>query len=265
MNITRSYALALRYWYLLSSQIQRIFQVFVWGTFDVLLWGFLTRYLSSVGMDAFNFTTVLLGALILWQLVTRVQQSFVVVFLEDIYTRNFLNLFSSPLRISEYVVGIIMISSVMTAAAFVFIAMMAVWIFGLSMSIAQTTIVLPVIILACFGLAVGILAAAVVMRFGPSAEWFVWPIPAVIGPFAGVFYPISVLPSWAQGAAHFLPPTYAFEAFRASMNGTTMPQGSFVALVLSLVYLIGAGCLFSAAYRWALRTGAIVRYGAEAS
>jgi hypothetical protein len=41
------------------------------------------------------------------------------------------------------------------------------------------------LILFLFGVALGICTSAVVLRLGPSAEWFVWPVPAVVSPFAG--------------------------------------------------------------------------------
>ncbi len=102
MNFSVSYAIFLRYWYLLLNTPQRLVQVFIWSVFDIVLWGFVTRYLSTLGVSGFNFTTILLGSLVFWQLITRIQQGFIMVFLEDAWSRNFLNLFASPMRISEY-------------------------------------------------------------------------------------------------------------------------------------------------------------------
>ena len=56
------------------------------------------------------------------------------------------------------------------------------------------------------------------LRYGPAAEWFVWPIPAVLSPFAAVFYPLSALPKWMQYLSHALPPSHVFESMRASQS-----------------------------------------------
>src|SRR4029077_577479 len=70
-------------------------------------------------------------------------------------------------------------------------------------------------ILFLFGIALGIFACALVLRLGPAAEWFIWPIPALISPFAGVLYPLSTLPPWMQFIARLLPASYVFEGMRA--------------------------------------------------
>ena len=74
-------------------------------------------------------------------------------------------------------------------------------------------------VLFLFGIALGIIASALVLRLGPSAEWFIWPIPALISPFAGVFYPLDVLPEWMQFVARCLPPAYVFENLRSLVKG----------------------------------------------
>jgi ABC-2 type transport system permease protein len=116
------------------------------------------------------------------------------------------------------------------------------------------------------GIALGIAGAAMVLRLGPASEWFVWPLPAVLSPFAGVFYPLSTLPGWMQAISRVLPPSYVFEGMRAivrrgSWNGT----GLVVALVLSLLYIAAAGLFFRHVFRVAVRTGLLARYSAEST
>jgi len=76
------------------------------------------------------------------------------------------------------------------------------------------------LVLFVFGIALGIVGSAVVLRLGPAAEWFVWPIPALVSPFAGVFYPVTTLPVWMQYVSRLLPPSYVFEGLRAIVSGT---------------------------------------------
>src|SRR4051812_5407835 len=105
MNLKPIYAIFLRYWFLLRDSPQRIFQILVWAGINVILWGFLTQYLNQVGNSGVNFTITLLGAVMLWEFLVRIQQGISTPALEDIWARNLLNMFGSPLRVTEYALG----------------------------------------------------------------------------------------------------------------------------------------------------------------
>src|SRR5208337_3666860 len=70
--------------------------------------------LNSVSGSGHDFVPTLLGGVLLWDFCTRMMQGVSTAFLEDVWSRNFLNLFSSPLSISEYIFGLV-ITSVMTS------------------------------------------------------------------------------------------------------------------------------------------------------
>ena len=74
MNASRIGAIVLRMFYLYRGSPQRIFPIFIFVAIDVLVWGFLTRYLNSVSHADFNFVPALLGAVLLWDFLTRVMQ-----------------------------------------------------------------------------------------------------------------------------------------------------------------------------------------------
>ena len=74
MSRSRVGAVVLRILYLYRGSPQRIFPIFVWVVVDIVLWGFLTRYLNSVSRSDFNFVPALLGAVLLWDFLTRVMQ-----------------------------------------------------------------------------------------------------------------------------------------------------------------------------------------------
>src|SRR6185295_11706448 len=99
---------------------------------------------------------------------------------------------------------------------------------------------------------------ALVLRLGPSAEWFVWPIPALLSPFAGVFYPIATLPGWMQHVALLLPPSYVFEGMRAIVMGGTVAWSSLaISGVLAVIDVLVASLFFTRVYRHGVRTGLI--------
>ena len=194
MNATRTLAIALRQFYLLRGSPVRILPLFIWVAIDILLWGFITKYLNSMATPGTNFIPILLGAVLLWDFFSRVMHGIATSFFEDVWSRNFLNIFASPLTISEYLAGLVLTSILTSIVGLLVMLLLATAGFGLSLFTYGLAVIPFILVLFLFGVALGITGTALVLRFGPAAEWFVWPIPAMLSPFAGVFYPIETLP-----------------------------------------------------------------------
>ena len=257
-------AILLRQWYLLRGSPVRVLPMFAWVAIDIVLWGFISRYLNAVSGAGINFTTVFLGAVLLWDLCGRVMQGLTTAFLEDVWSRNFLNLFASPLSISEYVAGLILASIATSLIGLTVMLALAVPVFGLSLLGLGPQLLIFLVVLYGFGVALGVLASAMVLRFGPASEWLVWPIPALLSPFCAVFYPLAVLPAWMQGIAHVLPPSYVFEGMRALLQGRPFAMSAALTAVgLAALEIALAGFGFVRVYRRAVRTGLLARYSAE--
>jgi ABC-2 type transport system permease protein len=264
MHPRRTAAIVLRQFYLMRGSPARILPLFGWVAIDIILWGFITRYLNSIARSGFNFVPVLLGAVLMWDFFTRVMQGVTIAFFEDVWSRNFLNIFATPLSIWEYVLGLVISSIATSSFGLIVMLMLATSVFGLSFFVYGLILVPSLLILFAFGIALGIIASAIVLRLGPAAEWFIWPIPALLSPFAAVFYPLSTLPRWMQYVAHLLPPSYVFEAMRAILAGrATSPVVLLWAASLAVLYIALAGWFFARIYRQAVRTGLIARYSAE--
>ena len=263
MNFRRAYAVFFRYTLLLWGNPQRLVQIFVWGSFDVILWGFLTKYLNGVGNAGFSFVPTLLGGIILSDFLSRVQQGTATPALEDIWSSNLLNYFASPLKVSEYILGLIS-SAILTTILAMTVMLSIATMFGFSILSYGLSLSLFVLILFLFGIALGIIAAAIVLRYGPSSEWFIWPMVYVLTPFVGVFYPIAVLPHWMRAIAAILPPSYVFEGMRGIVLGapSSLPSILF-GVILSCVYVVLAGIFFRFIFRTVVRYGLLARYSAE--
>ena len=242
--------------------------IFLWLIIDVIQWGFISKYLGSFGEATFSFITVILGAIILWEFMARIQQGIMMAFLEDIWTQNFINFFASPLKIREYLSGLVMTSVVSGLAGFLVMVAIAGALFGYSVLKIGGLIVPFMAILLVFGTAMGIFVSAVVFRLGPSAEWLGWPIPMVLSLFAGVYYPISALPPSLAVCARLIPPSYVFQSLRAILSSGGSPPdlvpNLIIGGVLSIVYLMGASYFFVIIYRRNLKSGSIARFNAEA-
>lgn len=264
MAFQRTAAIVVRQYYLLRGSPSRVVPMFAWVTIDIALWGFITRYLNMVTSPGFNFVPALLGAVLLWDFLVRVMQGVTMTFFEDVWARNFLNIFATPLSIAEYVGGLILSSIGTSTIGLLVMVLLASLAFGLSFVSYGLMLIPFFLVLFLFGIALGIVGCGIVLRLGPASEWFIWPIPALLSPFAGVFYPISTLPAWMQYISHALPPSYVFEAMRKIVRGGAPAAYELPwAACLALVYVMLAASFFQRIYRHAVRTGLIPRFSAE--
>jgi ABC-2 type transport system permease protein len=263
-HLRRVAAILLRQFYLIRGSPARLLPLFVWAAIDIVLWGFITRYLNTVVSSGLNFVPVLLGAVFFWDFFTRVMYGVTTTFLEDVWSRNFLNLFATPLSISEYLSGLVLSSIATSTVGLIVMFVLVTLVFGLSFVVYGLALIPFMLVLFLFGVALGVAAVAIVLRYGPAAEWFTWPLPVVLSPFAAVFYPLSTLPRWMQYVSHLLPPSYVFESMRSILaGGSASWMGLLWSLSLAVLYILLAGLFFVRIYRHAIRTGLIARYSAE--
>lgn len=259
-------AIVLRQWYLMRGSPTRILPIFAWVTIDIVLWGFITRYLNSLNDHGVDFVPRLLGAVLFWDFFTRIMQGVTTAFLEDIWSRNFLNIFATPLTIAEYVSGLVLTSIITGLMGLIVMLVMATSIFGLDFLSYGMALVPFLVTLFLFGIALGVIASAMVLRLGPASEWLVWPMPALLAPFVGVFYPLSTLPAWMQAVGHLLPPSYVFEGMRAIVSGQSLDSVNLLmGLLMSLIYVVLGTWFFQRIYRHAVRSGLLARYSAEST
>jgi ABC-2 type transport system permease protein len=257
-------ALTLRQFYLFRGSPARNLALFTWVTVDIVLWGFISRYLNSVAMPGLNFVPLLLGAVLLWDFMVRVMTGVTTAFFEDVWSRNFLNIFATPLTIPEYVGGIVITGIATSLLALLAMILLATLAFGFSFFAYGLMLAPFLLVLFLLGITLGILGSSIVLRLGPPAEWLVWPIPALLSPFAGVFYPLSTLPGWMRFFSRLLPASYVFEGMRAAIHsGKVSAQELLLGGSLAVFYLLLASWFFARIYRYAVRTGLIARYSAE--
>lgn len=270
MNPTRTFAVVLRQYYLFRSSPVRILPLFAWVTIDMVLWGYLARYLNGVTAQPAasgslpDFIPALLGAVLFFDFFSRVMQGVATAFFEDVWARNFLNFFATPLTIADYLGGLLVTGILTSLVALAVMLTLATAVFGLSFAAYGALLVPFLLVLVVFGLAMGIVACAIVLRLGPASEWFIWPIPSLMAPLAGVFYPLSTLPGWLQVVGRVLPLSYVFEGMRTVVAGGEVAGSDLVtAAALTLFYLALASWWFARVYRQAVRSGLIARYSAE--
>jgi ABC-2 type transport system permease protein len=228
-----------------------------------MVWGFVSQFLQqqAVGNEGFGrFITFLIGGIILWDALFRSQQGVAISYLEDVWTRNLLNIFAAPIRMSEYLaasftVGLLRV--LVTAAILAVIAWLA---YAFNLFQFRWALVLYYGNLMIFGWTLGILSISMILRWGHAAESLAWAVPFMIQPFACVFYGVEVLPPWMKAVALALPPAHVFEGMREVLRGGDVDMGRLaLAAGLNVFYLGAAGWLFSRMFAVARERGLLVK------
>lgn len=262
MRLHRVMALFMRHVYLYRRSLPRLMEIFYWPFLDLLLWGFISLYLMRFGKALPNFVAFLLGALILWDILFRSQQGISVSFLEDVWARNLLNLFASPLKPEEYILGLMLVSSFKIVIAGVVLSGLAWVLYSFNIFLLGVSLIPFVLSLVIMGWAIGIITTSLILRFGQQAEVLAWGIAFLFQPVSAVFYPVSVLPSVLQAVARFIPASYVFEGMRAVIATGVFPHKELLwSFGLNAAYIIGAFFIFCRVLKTVKKKGLLARIG----
>jgi ABC-2 type transport system permease protein len=239
----RIWAIVLRHAYLHRRSPARIMEIFFWPIMDLLVWGFITVYLKE--MDFPPGVLFFIGVLILWDVLYRSQQAISLSITEEFWVRNFVNIFISPLSITEFVLALCLVGLIKSAITTLVMTLLALWLYHFDLTQVGIALVPFLINLFLFGWSVGMFTMGVILRFGRAAEALIWGMPFLLQPITAVFYPVDILPGPLQAIAQCLPATYVFEGMRNVLqNGLFSWQAMLQALFLNCGYLILGACFF---------------------
>ena len=262
MKFHRMYALFLRHIYLIKSSFPRILDLIYWPTIQIVLWGFISKFFT-LHSDFYNHTIgIILSCAILYDFLFRSSISFNMLFLEEIWSRNFTNLFVAPLKVSEIITALTATALLRTLIGIVPAVLIATPFFGVSLFSLGPTLILLFLSLYLFGITLGLLVTAGLLRYGPAFENIAWSSLFLLAPLGCVYYPLSILPNWLQMLAKGLPLVYIFEEARSILINNTVNYSNIIsALALNLVYFISAVVIFYLAFSGARNKGTLINVG----
>ena len=76
--------------------------------------------------------------------------------------------------------------------------LIAIPLFGISLMDLGLPLTLLLLSLYLFGITLGLLVTAGLVRFGPSFENIAWASLFFIAPIGCIYYPVEILPNWLQ-------------------------------------------------------------------
>ena len=262
MNSNRIRALIFRHLFLYRRSLPRLMEIFYWPLLDLVVWGFITLYLDRFKSGLPSVVAFFIGALILWDILFRAQQGITISFLEEVWSRNLMNLFASPVTPGEFLTATMTLSLCKVGAVLI-VSVLVAWIFySFNLFILGLSLIPFILNLIIMGWFIGILTTAIIMRYGQEAEVLAWGMVFIFQPVSCVFYPVNVLPDLLQVVAQLIPAAHVFEGMRAVITNNGFPFTELMwASGLNVLYIIGAIAWFHHTHAIVKIKGILVRVG----
>jgi len=238
--INRIYALLIRYKNISFGSFPRLLSIFYWPTVQILFWGYFTNFfMSNNEFGVWSVLNIILSAVILWDVLFRGQLGLTMSFFEELWSRNLPNLFITPIKDLEIVIGLVLISLIRTIIGLTPAVFFANYFFNFHLFELGFYLVFLFFNLIVVGWAVGFIVSGLVLRYGHAFEELAWAIIFIILPFSCVYYPLSSLPEIIQNIVQILPTVHIFESMRElAINGNFNKHDLFKIIFLNLVYII---------------------------
>jgi len=261
-RLKRIFAIAYRHIVVWPKDMGAIVDAFWWPSFDMLLWGLMTVYIQRQQVTALpHITSFIIAGIILWMFVYRSQQEMGVLFLREFWDKNLLAVLSTPISITEYFIATMCVGLVKLTVSGVYMSLLGYVLFQFNIFVFGWYLIPMIFTLILTGLWTGFLVMGLVIQYGYRVQSLAWSMIMIVMPFSAVFYPVTVLPSWMQVVARWMPTSYIFEGMRDVIVTGTMDMNIFVtANVLNLIYLILSCFFFAWGFRKARINGMIVKF-----
>ncbi len=262
MNAGRIMAVIWRQAYEVRRNPNHLTNMIYWPIINIAVWGFFTLYLAHGDQLRPTLLNGLLGAAILWGLFNCFQRDMALGFLEELWSRNMVNLFASPLGIDEYIAALIVVNFLKTLVSVAAMSLLALCCYHYNIGPDLLRLAPFMLVLALAGIAVGVAVTGLIFRYTTKVQGLAWSFAGVLMPVSCVFYPLNSLALPLQRLAWMLPTTHAFEGMRQVVTGDGLPIYHLIwGLGLDIIYLLLAAWWFQKLFDAARRRGLLVKMG----
>jgi ABC-2 type transport system permease protein len=260
MSLVRIYGIFLEHIFRLRHSWEEIVDTFYWPIMDIILWGFLTIFISKQNGFGAIFVSFLMGGIILWTIVWRAQQDISLSLLVDVWSQNLLNVFGTPLTPWEFLIATILLGFVKILLTLGMMVGLAYLFYSFSLFNLGFYLIPFLGLLLVFGWSMGIFITALIIYFGRRIQNFAWSFLILLQPISCVTYPLTALPDWIKPIALSLPTTHIFEGMRLVLQKKALPSQYLInAAMLDIVYLILSVAIFAFLFERARTEGRLVK------
>lgn len=245
MTTYRIKALFWRHLMVMYRDLFRFSDIIYWPLLDIIIFGMTSTWMQQGASIPFTF--MLLTGLIFGQVITRIHLEIPYALVEEIQSKNLVNLFATPLEPAEWLLGV-------TALAFfkslftVSFGMTMVWLlYGISIMKLGWFLIPSYINLFIAGWWMALITTSFILTLGRQAQSLIWMFGWMLAPLCGVFYPVAILPHSLQVIAWCLPQTYILEGMRLVVTTEEVP-------FLYLAASTALNCLYATIMFFVFRT-----------
>lgn len=256
INISRVTTIILRYAYNMKHSFDRMSDMFYWPAMDLLIWGLTGLYFINRSSEFSSLLPVIITGLVFWIVVWRTQYEITTNMLSEIWDKNIVNIFASPLKLSEWIIAFMIFGVIKMTISLMFSGILAYLLYKVNIFSYGLYLVPLTANLVLTGWAAGFIVSGFLIRFGNTIQTLAWAGVYLIAPFSGIYYSITILPVWAQKVAVFVPTSYIFEGFREIIFTGRLSENKIIfALVLNLIYLVLSICFFTLMFHKSRKLG----------
>lgn len=265
-SLRRIYAIFLQEHYVHIHSLESIFDIYIFSTISLILFGFLSKYLMGAGggnSHAQQAGTYLLIGMLFWELVRIAQYTISVDPMWNIWSRNLSNMFISPLRVSEYIIALALTACGHALVLFLGESVIARYVFGVNVFVVPLPYLLfSVCMFLWFSVSIGIFIFGLICKFGTRIQSFGWGIVPMLQPLTAALFPVSSLPVPLQYVSYVMPTTHIFEMIRGSISGvpdTILQSFALNGFILNCVWFTVCILIFRRLYASSHVTGQFAR------
>jgi len=231
-------AIVIRHIFEWRRNLDRIVDSFWWPIIDMIAWGLVSSYIQRNNPQLPYIVSFFVGGAIFWTFVQNAQRDINMPFLSEAWNRNLINLFTTPIRLREFIIGTIVLGFIKLSLTVIVLSILAFFLYHYNIFILGWFLIPAIINLILLGWWVGFFVNGCIFKFGYRVQPFAWAIIFVLYPFSAILYPVSTLPDWAQKISLIVPTSYVFESMRSVIFSKTFsPSTLIISFSLNIFYI----------------------------
>ncbi len=244
MNFSIIFTMVKRYLRIMRHDLNNAAEVFYEPILQILIWGITSIYIKNAAPNLPLIVNVFLTGIVFWTVIINAQYAISISLMYELWDKNIVNIFVSPLRIREWISAILIVGIIKTSLSLVFAVIISFILYKINLFSYGILLVPFIFNLIMTGWGVGFFVSSLVVRFGQRLGSISWTAVGILAPFSAVYFPVTTLPLWAQKISAFVPTSYIFEGMRQIIfTGRLSYDKLIISFILNLIYLtIGIAC-----------------------
>jgi ABC-2 type transport system permease protein len=256
-NLYKIWAFSARSTLVTRRNVFAAFEMLFWPLIGIFSVGLLTRFLN-LGEETVAF--ILIGAVTM-NTVQIAQLDLSYALLYSVWSKSLKHELIAPVNLAHILMGTSLVGLVRGLFVFGLMGGLSLYFFNMDLGrpglIGFIWFLLGMFLNAAI---IGALVVALVLRFGQRAEVAAWAFSYLVMLLCGLYYPVSVLPRWAQLVAQLIPLTYFLDYFRHFYGfPLASPHPLLYGFSQSVVYLLLSYGLVCATLKAACKRGTLLR------